>query len=125
EVFLLDPSRADERQPPFSSFKIPNLLIALETGVAQNLDRRIPWDPARRPAASYWPKDWRQDQTLATAFTRSAAWSFQDLALEIGTERYRDYLRRFAYGNANAPAGSDSFWLDDADPARRLLVSPR
>lgn len=125
EAFLLDPAGADTRHPPFSTFKIPNLLIALETGAARGLDHQITWDPARRPAASYWPKEWRQDQTLATAFTRSAAWSFQDLALRIGAARYREDLRRFGYGDANVPDGSDSFWLDDPDPARRLTVSPR
>jgi len=123
--YALNPRLIDERQPPFSSFKIPNLMIALESGVAPNLGHIRKWDPSRRPAADYWPKDWRQDQTLATAFTRSAAWYFQDLALDIGHKRYRDYLQRFKYGNANAPEGSDTFWLDEPDPSRRLLVSPR
>lgn len=124
-AFALDPARAGERHPPFSSFKIPNLMIALETGVAPDLDHRRKWDPARRPAASFWPQDWRQDQTLASAFTRSAAWYFQDLARDIGTERYRRYLSRFGYGNVNVPEGSDSFWLGGSDPAGNILISPR
>ncbi|MXQ12838.1 class D beta-lactamase [Microvirga makkahensis] len=123
--YAFNPKDIDERHPPFSSFKIPNLMIALETGVASNLNHVRKWDQNRRPAAEYWPVDWRQDQTLGSAFMRSAAWYFQDLALEIGAKRYREYLQRFRYGNANVPEGSDTFWLDDPDAARRLLISPR
>lgn len=108
--FGLEHSR--ERHRPFSSFKIPNLLIALETGVATDLDFPIQWDPGRRPARSFWPEDWKQDQTLETAFRRSAVWYFQDLAIRIGAEKYRGYLKHFGYGNAKVPLGSDLFWLD-------------
>lgn len=123
--YAFNPEFIDERHPPFSSFKIPNLMIALETGIASSLDHVRKWDQKRRPAAEYWPADWRQDQTLGSAFRRSAAWYFQDLALEVGANRYREYLQRFRYGNANAPEGSDTFWLDEPDAARRLIISPR
>nr|WP_240955969.1 penicillin-binding transpeptidase domain-containing protein [Wenzhouxiangella sp. XN79A] len=107
-----DEDALDVRRPPFSTFKIPNLLIALDTGAARALDHEIAWDPARRPAAAHWPDDWARDQTLASAFRRSAVWYFQDLAEEVGGPRYRERLAAFAYGNASAPDGSDTFWLD-------------
>lgn len=121
----------DQRHCPWSSFKIPNTLIALETGVADGLDFRIPYDPARRPSESYWPEDWKQDQTLKSAFQRSAAWYYQELALRIGSPVYRGYLGHFGYGNCEVPEGSDSFWLggplaisakEQASFLRRLLV---
>jgi beta-lactamase class D len=110
----------EQRHTPWSTFKIANLLIALETGVAPDLDYRIAYDPVRRPAQSYWPQDWKQDQTLESAFRRSAAWYYQDLALLIGSETYRGYLGHFGYGNVEVGQGSDQFWLDAT-----LQISPR
>ncbi len=114
---LLWGARASDRHPPFSSFKIPNFLIALETGVVSGIDETIPYSPERRPEQSWWPPDWAQDQTLETAFRRSAAWAFQDLALRLDDATYGKYLKEFDYGN-QAHRG-DAFWLD-----RSLLISP-
>lgn len=111
-ICLLEGSDLETRHGPWSSFKIPNLLIALETGVAGGLDAERAWDPSRRPAARYWPEDWRRDQTLETAFRRSAAWYFQDVAVDVGAGHYRSVLDAWHYGNAAAPEGSDTFWLD-------------
>ena len=110
----------DARHTPWSTFKIPNLVIALETGVARNLDHRRRWDWLRRPAADHWPRDWRQDQSLATAFKRSVVWYFQDIAMEVGTKRYRADLVKFGYGNARVPKRGDDFWLKGS-----LKISPR
>lgn len=109
--------RVKDRHPPFSSFKIPNLLIALETGAASGIEHPFPYSPERRPLQSWWPPDWAQDQTLETAFRRSAAWAFQDLALRLDEATYHKYLEEFEYGN-QAHHG-DAFWLD-----RSLLISP-
>ncbi len=106
------PEGLDERRAPFSTFKIPNLLIALDSGAATSLEHRIDWDPDRRPVGEHWPAGWAQSQTLASAFRRSAVWYFRDLALAIGGPIYRDRLAAFEYGNAAAPDGSDLFWLD-------------
>lgn len=109
--FAWAPERAGELHAPYSTFKIPNLLIALETGVADSLDHVRQRDPARRPAQPWWSEAWREDQSLAQAFRRSTVWYFQDVALEVGGPRYREMLRAFGYGNAMAPDGSDTFWL--------------
>lgn len=42
-----------------------------------------------------------------------AVWYFQDLALAVGTDAYRDFLTSWGYGNAEIPKGSDHFWLGD------------
>lgn len=107
----LEDSDLASRHAPWSSFKIPNLLIALETGVAAGLEAARRWDPARRPALPYWPAAWRRDHTLRSAFEDSAVWYFQDVATEVGADRYRAILSRWRYGNAEVPDGSDSFWL--------------
>jgi beta-lactamase class D len=104
-----DERELDVRHAPWSTFKIPHLLIALETGAVTGADTRIDWDPVRHPRADYWPEDWARPQTLATAFQRSTAWYFQALVPRIGAEAYADWLRRFGYGNQLA--AGDAFWL--------------
>lgn len=109
--YVLEGSDLDTRRAPWSTFKIPNLLIALETGVAPSLEAWRDWEPARRPAAEHWPDVWKEGQTLGTAFGRSSVWYFQDLALEVGGQSYRDRLSEWGYGNTEVPDGSDDFWL--------------
>ncbi len=119
-ITALNAENLDERHAPWSSFKIPNLITALETGAAHDLDHERFWDPVRRPAAPYWPSAWRQDQTLRTAYQRSVPWYFQDVALEVGAEPYRSALTGFGYGNAEVPDNDDGFWLGGS-----LKISPR
>jgi len=111
ETVALNAKDVDKRHPPWSSFKIANLIIALESGTAKDLDHRRRWDPKRRPDRPYWPATWRRDHTLRTAFRQSVPWYFRDVALEVGADRYRSDLARFGYGNARVPDESDSFWL--------------
>ncbi len=110
----LEGSDLDSRHAPWSTFKIANLVIALETGAAQDLETARVWDQARRPPQTYWPDDWRQDQTLLSAFRRSAIWYFQDVALDVGSDTYRTLLRDWGYGNAEIADGADGFWLGDS-----------
>ena len=108
----LEGSDVDARHAPWSTFKMPNLLIALETGAASSLDHKRAWDRNRRPAARYWPEAWRRDHTLRSAFKHSAVWYFRDVAVDVGSDRYRTYFPRWHYGNERADQGSDRFWLD-------------
>jgi len=117
-VYAVNGSEVEKRHTPFSTFKIPNFLIALETGTVSDMEQPIPYDSARRPEQQFWPADWAQDQTLRSAFQRSAAWAFQDLALKIGESTYRGYLDHFAYGNEEAVG--DDFWLNGP-----LAISPK
>ncbi|MEM1047464.1 MAG: penicillin-binding transpeptidase domain-containing protein [Pseudomonadota bacterium] len=109
---VLEGSALGERHTPWSSFKIVNFLIALESGAVPSADAVFPWDSTRRPAAGYWPDAWRQDQSLTSAFKRSAVWFFRDVALKVENQHYRTVLRDWGYGNAIVPDGSDRFWLD-------------
>ncbi len=115
---VLEGSDLHTRHVPWSTFKIPNLLIALETGVAQDLNSHRAWDATRRPAG-FGPEIWWQDHTLKTAFAASVVWYFRDIALEVGTARYRRILQDWSYGNAQVRADSDRFWLNE-----ELLISP-
>jgi beta-lactamase class D len=96
---------------PASTFKIPNALIALETGVVQDADNPVfKWDGVKREF-----EQWNKDHTLRTGFKASAVWQFQEIARQIGETRMRVYVSQFGYGNRNIGGSApDAFWLEGA-----------
>lgn len=103
----VNPELCRERAAPCSTFKIPNSLIALETGVATGPDFLIPWDRQTRKI-----EEWNQDQTLRSAFKVSCVWYYQEIARRIGQARMDEMLARFDYGNRDTSGGLDTFWLE-------------
>ena len=103
--------RARTRFLPASTYKIPNTLIALETGVATGSNFPMAWDSTIAPRQPWWPEIWNQDHTLRTALTNSVVWYYQELARRIGAPRMQKYLDQFAYGNRNISGAIDQFWL--------------
>jgi beta-lactamase class D len=108
---VYNPQQAARRFSPYSTFKIPNTLIALETGVADGPDFALAWDRTRVPAEDWWPKTWARDHRLRTALRDSVVWFYQELARRVGPERMREHVRRFGYGNMDLAGGIDQFWL--------------
>jgi beta-lactamase class D len=106
-----DPARAATRFTPASTFKIPNSMIALETGVLANADSVIAWDPARDPVPEDMSDAWKGDQTLKSAFRHSVVWFYREVARRIGPERMQAWLDRLEYGNRSIGGGVDVFWL--------------
>lgn len=102
-----DTVRSGERKLPASTFKIPNSLIALETGVVQDPDKDVfPWDGVKRPIEA-----WNKDHTLRSAIAASAVPVYQEIARRIGEGRMQKYVDLFEYGNRNIGGGIDQFWL--------------
>jgi beta-lactamase class D len=106
-----NPERCARRYSPCSTFKIPNTLIGLETGVITGADFRMAWDAQRDPRGSMWPESWAADQDLASAMRNSVVWFYQEIARRIGADAYPRYLARFDYGNQDISGGVDRFWL--------------
>jgi beta-lactamase class D len=108
-MVVTDRERAETAYLPASTFKIPNSLIALETGVVADADSTIfPWDKVVRDFDA-----WNQDHTLRSAFKASAVPVYQDIARKIGPERMQHYVNAFDYGNRDiGGAPIDSFWLN-------------
>jgi beta-lactamase class D len=108
-IVVSDRERAETGFLPASTFKIPNALIALETGVAADADSTMfPWDKVVRDFDA-----WNKDHTLRTAFKASAIPIFQDIARKIGPERMQEYVDAFDYGNRDiGGAAIDMFWLE-------------
>lgn len=112
DCWSINEKELNDRHTPWSTFKIPHTLIALETGAVKSVDEVIEWDQVKYPAQSYWPSTWKQSQTLATAFQRSAVWYYQALVPRIKPEEYTKWLAGFHYGNQVFTPGSNRFWLN-------------
>ncbi len=110
-MYCHNPARAATRFVPASTFKIPNTLIALESGVASGPDFALAWNSARDPRRDWWPVAWAQDHTLATALPNSVVWFYKELARRTGAERMQAYVDRFDYGNRDISGAIDGFWL--------------
>ncbi len=110
-------ARCRERFSPFSTFKIPNSLIGLDSGVIPDAEYRIKWDAKKYPAfdRDTLPfKDWWQDQTLRTAIRRSVVWYYRELATAVGKPRMQEYVRRLGYGNEDVSGPVNGFWLNSS-----------
>src|SRR6478735_5194672 len=102
-----DKIRSGEARLPASTFKIPNSVIALETGVVADPDKDIfKWDGVTRSIEA-----WNKDHTLRSAIAASAVPVYQEIARRIGAERMQKYLDLFEYGNRDIGGGIDQFWL--------------
>jgi len=102
------------RVAPQSTFKIPHALAALDAGVVSGAGSAFAYDGSPQSFDA-----WRSDHTLATAMRFSVVWWFQRVAEKLGAAREQDYLRRFAYGNADPSSGLTTFWLGGS-----LIISP-
>jgi len=118
-VIASDKDRSGEAKLPASTFKIPNSLIALETGVVEDPDKDVfKWDGVKRAI-----EPWNKDHTLRSAIAVSAVPVYQEIARRIGPERIQKYLDLFDYGNRDIGGGIDQFWLTGAlriDPVQQV-----
>jgi beta-lactamase class D len=106
-VIASDKNRSGEAQLPASTYKVPNSLIALETGVVEDPDKDIfKWDGVKRSIEA-----WNRDHTMRSAIAASAVPVYQEIARRIGQERMQKYVDLLEYGNRNLGGGIDQFWL--------------
>ena len=106
-IIASDKVRSGEGKLPASTFKIPNSIIALETGVVADPDKDVfKWDGVTRSIEA-----WNKDHTLRSAITASAVPVYQEIARRIGAERMQKYLDLLDYGNRDIGGGIDQFWL--------------
>ncbi|MCF2524079.1 penicillin-binding transpeptidase domain-containing protein [Bradyrhizobium sp. G127] len=107
KLIVSDGTRTRSAILPASTFKIPNSIIALDTGVVADPDKDVfKWDGVTRSIP-----EWNKDHTLRTAIAVSAVPVYQEIARRIGAERMQKYVDAFDYGNRNIGGGIDRFWL--------------
>ena len=115
ETFEMGGDECGVRTLPASTFKIPNAIIALDSGVLKDEKVVFQWDGQKR-----WREDWNQDHALPTSMWHSVVWFYQRIAKEVGTERYKKYLSAFHYGNEDPSGEVHMFWLNGT-----LQITPR
>ncbi|MBF0545962.1 MAG: class D beta-lactamase [Candidatus Riflebacteria bacterium] len=114
EYIRLNSDKCKQRFSPCSTFKIPNSLIALETGIASDANFSLKWDGKINPI-----KTWNQDHNLKSAFSESCLWFFREIASRVGTETMNKFVNDMDYGNRDTSGGLTQFWLDST-----LKISP-
>ncbi len=107
--FCYNKSRSGKRFLPASTFKIPNSLIGLESGIVTDENFVIKWDGVKREIA-----DWNKDLTLEQAIKVSSVPYYQEMARRIGYKEYKNFFKLFSYGNNNLGSQIDMFWLDNS-----------
>ena len=98
QYFYYNDSLAHVPFSPASTFKIPNTLIGLETGILLDSTTKLNLSQL-------------EDPTLIYAFQNSIVPYYQELAKQIGEKNMRTYLKRFQYGNSLITPELTSFWL--------------
>jgi len=118
-IIASDKDRSGQAFLPASTFKVPNSLIALETGVVEDPDKDVfKWDGVKRDIEA-----WNRDHTLRSATAASVVPVYQHIARRIGAERMQKYVDLLDYGNRNIGGGIDQFWLTGElriDPVQQI-----
>jgi beta-lactamase class D len=118
-IVASDTERSGQAMLPASTFKIPNSVIALETGVVGDPDKDVfKWDGVTRSI-----KEWNRDHTLRSAIAASAVPVYQEIARRVGARRMQEYVDLLDYGNRDIGGGIDQFWLTGnlrIDPVQQI-----
>lgn len=109
EWILSDSTDSYIDTPPASTFKVINLLIALETGVITDELDTVKWIGTIDTAIYGYRPSTYKDMTVKEAFEVSSGWVFMELAKKVGRERYLYYLDACGYGNGEVSNEVD-FW---------------
>jgi len=112
-MMLVNNNRAIQPFSPFSTFKVPNSLIALDSQIIKNAKQQLTFDKEKYPVQKWWPSVWKlPSYNLSSAFKFSMVAIYRQLASDIGQQKMQSYVTNFAYGNQDITSGVDSFWLD-------------
>jgi beta-lactamase class D len=114
QLLRYNPQRCGTRFSPCSTFKIPNSLIGLETGVIADADYVIKWDGVVRERPEL-----NRNHTLRSAIANSVVWYYQEVARRVGEQRMQEFLDAIPYGNRDISGGLTTFWLGTS-----LKISP-
>lgn len=108
-TYQYNPQRNATPFLPASTFKIPNSLISLETGVISDELAILTWDGITREVP-----EWNRDLNMKEAFQLSAIWFYQVLARRVGYDRMQEKVSQIVYGNSKIgnPEDIDQFWLE-------------
>ena len=95
---------------PASTFKIINLLIALETTAIKDENEIVKWVGSTDTVKYGYRPEIYHDMSVKEAFELSAGWVFVELAKKMGKDTYKKYLTESKYGNNNLTQTEADFW---------------
>ena len=95
---------------PASTFKIINLLIALETNTIKDENEIVKWVGSTDTVKYGYRPEIYHDMSVKEAFELSAGWVFVELAKKMGKDTYKKYLTESKYGNNNWTQTEADFW---------------
>ena len=91
--------RAAIRYSPFSTYKIPNSIVALETQIVSDTKQIIKWDEKKYPIENWWPMTWFGEHNLKSAIKFSVVPAYRHIASLIGIKIMQSFVDSFNYGN--------------------------
>lgn len=95
---------------PASTFKIINLLIALETKTIKDENEIVNWVGSTDTVKYGYRPEIYHNMPVKEAFELSAGWVFVELAKKIGKDKYKKYLTKCKYGNNDLSQKETDFW---------------
>lgn len=113
----------NERVTPASSFKIVLSLIGYDAGILKDANTPI-WD--FQEGYDDWLEAWRSPHMPRTWIEHSCLWFSKLIAMELGLEKFQDYLDLLEYGNLDLssglvePGSSNPAWVSSS-----LKISPK
>jgi beta-lactamase class D len=108
--FVSDTAGVYRATLPASTFKIINMLIALETKTIADENEVVKWPGSTDTVKYGYRPDIYHDMTVKEAFEVSAGWVFVELSKRIGRENYTRYLTACRYGNVDLSQPDADFW---------------
>lgn len=110
QFIVSDTTEIRKESLPASTFKIINLLIALETKTIKDENEVVKWVGKTDTIKYGYRPEIYHDMTVKEAFEVSAGWVFIELAKKIGKDNYKKYLAKCNYGNLNLSQKETDFW---------------
>lgn len=95
---------------PASTFKIINMLIALETKTIKDEHSIVQWPGSTDTVKYGYRPNIYKNITVKEAFEVSAGWAFIEIAKKIDRSVYRKYLEACDYGNVDLSESGSDFW---------------
>jgi len=109
-----NPKRCKKRISPYSTFKIPSALMAIEKGIIKDENQIIKWDGIKRNRDEI-----DKDLTPFIWMSESAKWVTDWIMPQIGKDSIKSFLNSFDYGNQDFSGGLKDFWVSSS-----LKISP-
>lgn len=95
------------RELPASTFKIPNSIIALETGVIKDQNTILPWNGEKRRM-----KIWEKEMNFQEGFRKSCLPCYRVIADSVGFDKMQDWLEKLEYGKMEfSQEDLNLFWV--------------